>query len=304
MTYNEFIDLMVDRLGEVYPDSTIEKVVANKNNGVVFRGVNIRGVEENCSPNIYLENIFEKYEEDNDFEYALNYVKNAYESAKISGLTSMEYYIDYNQVCDNILFKLINKEYNEELLKDVPYIDYLDLAIVFYYKFPEGFNNISTASILIRNQHMHRWGVGTNDLFKAAMENTPRVLGFSVKGILDTVCDMVSDENVPNELMEKKSDLEPVLVATNNHMYYGAAVILYKDALKTLATKINGDLYVIPSSIHEVIMFDSNSVNEEFIEHIRGMISLINETQVKREDVLSNNLYLYSKDENSLKIVS
>ena len=38
----------------------------------------------------------------------------------------------YEKVRDRIVFRLINRKANEELLKTIPYVPYLDLAVVFY----------------------------------------------------------------------------------------------------------------------------------------------------------------------------
>ena len=84
-------------------------------------------------------------------------------------------------------------------------------------------------------------------------------------------------------------------VLSNNQRNYGAVSILYEGLLKDIGERLQEDYYVLPSSVHEVIIVpESNSPGQEELEH---MIVEINETQVEPEEVLSDRAYYYSRKE-------
>ena len=55
-------------------------------------------------------------------------------------------------VRDNIVFKVINRDKYQELLKKIPHVDYLDLAIVFYYYLEENKNDKGDCLMQINNE--------------------------------------------------------------------------------------------------------------------------------------------------------
>ena len=60
--------------------------------------------------------------------------------------------MDFENVKDRVCFKLINKDRNAELLSDMPYIEFLDLAVIFYVLVSE--DEMGTGPITIHNSLM------------------------------------------------------------------------------------------------------------------------------------------------------
>jgi hypothetical protein len=87
-------------------------------------------------------------------------------------------------------------------------------------------------------------------------------------------------------------------VCTNVNKCNGAGVIFYKDFLKNISEKVGTDLYIIPSSIHEVIIVPANDKIDS--ELLKSMVPEVNETEVTVTEVLSNHVYLYKKTENTI----
>ena len=62
--------------------------------------------------------------------------------------------------------------------------------------------------------------------------------------------------------------------------------------LKKFADKIEKDLIIIPSSIHEVILIPSdNGITDE---EVNEMIDEVNENELETVEILSNHMYLYA----------
>ena len=62
-----------------------------------------------------------------------------------------------------------------------------------------------------------------------------------------------------------------------------------------------GKLYIIPSSTEEVIVAPQSAVDD--VRELAKMVKSINESEVRPEDQLSNNVYEYDIDNHSIKLV-
>lgn len=77
--------------------------------------------------------------------------------------------------------------------------------------------------------------------------------------------------------------------------------MLYEDKLHTLAMELESDLYILPSSVHEVIAV-SAEMGDPY--ELAEMVSEINMDQVALEERLSNQVYHYDKDLRKLSLAT
>lgn len=205
----------------------------------------------------------------------------------------------FNNVKDFIVYKVINHDRNKELLSTVPYVNYLDLAIVFYRIIPETVDSKEKKAVLITNAQAKLWETTPSELMIAASGNTQRIMGVKIRGIFSTIKEYMGDFSL-FEISKKEESEIPLYVVSNSISYYGAAVLLYKDLLKAIAAKLKSDIYIIPCSIHEIIVVKSIKGCEIDTASLREMIDHVNRTNIPEDEVLSSNLYYYSKDTNVL----
>ena len=83
-------------------------------------------------------------------------------------------------------------------------------------------------------------------------------------------------------------------VLTNEQRLYGAANILYPEYLEDIAQRVDSDIYIIPSSVHEVITIPAYMV--ESVDYLQAMVMEVNRNEVSEEDYLSDGVYLYSRE--------
>jgi hypothetical protein len=272
-----------------------------KNNGIVLSGLTVMKDDSNISPTIYLNNYYEAYENGHiTIINVVNDVMDTYHKNKVNGNIDMKYFLDYNQVKEKIVYKLVNTEKNQELLEDCPHVDFLDLSIMFSCIVAK--EEKSTASILIHNAHAKLWNVSTEELYRTARDNTQRLMGYEIKNMNDIVEEMIEaseiDETYDEESMKELSQNAYMYVLTNNNRIDGAVCIIYPNLLKDLAYSIGKGFYVIPSSVHEVIIVPTDDTYEA--DDIKNMIREINDTQVKKEEILSYSLYYFDKEKGRL----
>ena len=264
-----------------------------KNNGIILRGITLMQDDSNISPTIYLNPYYDAYENgETTLGTVIDEVIDTYERNKVNRSIDMRFFLDYDSVKTRITYKLINTEKNKELLNDIPHIPFHDLSIVFQCLISgERFGN---ATILIHNVHLQLWKVNARELYERAMENTPILQGYDVTDMNTVLEEMRAFEGI--EDTEYEEDIQqqvPMYVLSNKSRVHGAACILYPDILKDFATVVEKDLYVLPSSIHEVILLPAEGTEDS--EQLKSMVHEINESQVEDEEVLSDSVYFYRR---------
>lgn len=269
-----------------------------KNNGVVLKGLTVMQDDSNISPTIYLNSYYDAYEDGLvSFRSVVNDVMDTYNRNKVNRSVDMRYFLDFSRVKDSIIYKLVNTEKNKELLEDVPHVEFLDLSIVFQCLIAKEHNG--KASILVHNAHLKLWDVSVEELYQAARSNTPRLQTYEIKSMREVICEILQEEEPETfdyeKCREELSDSAPMYVLSNKNRVEGAACILYPGLIKDFADTLGCSLYIIPSSIHEVLLLPANAFEE--VDEIKDMIKEINDTQVKREELLSNSLYFYDREE-------
>ena len=201
----------------------------------------------------------------------------------------------------HVVYKLISTSANEELLREIPHIPFLDLSIVFYLLFDDGDTRFSS---LVYNDQAIRWHLGAGELYALAGKNSLSLLPPLLRSMADVMRDMAAermDEDTSqlfDHLLEEQRSSHPLYVLTNQAEFNGASCILYPGQLKNFADALESDLIVLPSSIHEVLITPDR--DNSHYDSLSTMVSQINEEEVLREDRLSDHIYLYSRESGRL----
>lgn len=83
-------------------------------------------------------------------------------------------------------------------------------------------------------------------------------------------------------------------VLSNTERFYGASAILYPKILLQFARSIGQDFYILPSSVHEVLLLSKESGARR--SDLNRMIQDINASQVAEEEILSDHVYILDRD--------
>lgn len=257
-------------------------------------GLSLLAQNENTmiSPTLYINDMYEKYSKTGDLQATLREAAEAMDEAFREAEVPP---LDISTAKDNIIFQLVNTMQNEDLLKKLPHRDFQDLSII--YRWVVGVEQQGISSVVINNHVAESLGMGEEELFKAAAENTRRILPPVVQSMNEVMRDMFVADGMPKELADLMiGEQEPEMtmwVISNERKIEGAASMLYEDKLHSLAEKVGTDLYILPSSVHEVIAV---SVEMGEPEELARMVAEINMDQVDLSERLSNQVYHYDKD--------
>ncbi len=307
MEFNEFIDKTQKSVCEVLgKDVKIEVKDVEKNNGVMLRGMIISRGEEAISPTIYVNGFYEDYKSGKSFGEIVLEIVEIYEKNKINGRINLNFFWDYNAVKGRIFLKVINYEKNKDALHNIPYVRIFDLAVVCYYAYLNDF--LGRGSIQIETKHLNKWGVSKEDIMEQARKNTLEKLRVEVKCMGDVLSELLNDKLLETDpdswkvrsLCKKKEEL-PMYIMTLRGRYFGAACICFEEFLADFAKKCNRSFFILPSSIHELILIPDSG--REKPEVLKNMVQEVNAGHVPLEDQLSDHVYYYDISKNSTKML-
>jgi hypothetical protein len=300
MNYESFKEVVaakfLDYMPQEYQGSKIEIKSVTKIN-CILDGLNIVPADKSntgISPTIYINDMYEHYQKTNDLQEVLQVATSKMENS-IKGASYMVPALDFESAKDNIVYQLINTKQNKEMLQNTPNRSFQDLSIIYRWIVKTDMEGIQ--STVIRNSLAEKLGLSEEQMFKLAVENTGRMFPPTVKSMNDVIRDMFMKDGMPAEIADLMVGEMPMKqtmwVISNDRGINGAVSMLYEDKLHDLAEKLGTDLYIMPSSIHEVIAV---SVSMGDPNNLAQMVAEVNMDQVALDERLSNQVYHYDKD--------
>lgn len=300
MTYETFKHQLVFGLKAKFSsDTSIAIQQIPHNNHGTQDAVTILEPELNISPTIYLESYFQQIQKGASISTVLSQIYDYYQEHRSAHSIDTLFFTNYDNISSRIVYKLVHQGKNKELLKEVPWIPYLDLAIVFYCLLSK--SSTENASVLIRNEHLSYWNVSAGDLLSLAQKNTPFLLSSCCDSLTELLLPVL-DQLPPKEQDDTRQAFTtasvPMYVLTNHQRFLGACCILYDDVLKEIAERLECDLYILPSSVHEVILIPADVT--ESVLTLSQMVCEINQSEVSGEEILSDHIYYYHRNTDSI----
>ncbi len=285
MSFEEFIEEMTKKIPGCMEEYNIKSIHAKKifkNNGVVCTGLAICIEGENVAPNIYMEYFYNEYKAGLSMEEIMALFCNEYKEAR----NHMAYDcldINMDNLPKHLFMKLVNYEKNKEILKNCPHIKFLDLAITFRFLVRQ--DKEGTASAMISNEDMEEFKITTGELYSLAEKSNRIVFPPKLMPMEEAIKELAPGEDtVP---------CKEVYVLTNSQGVNGAVYMTYVDIIGAYADRIEKNLYILPSSIHEVLLLpDEGDIDEE---QLGEMVRDINEYVVGNIDFLSDSIYYYDR---------
>ncbi|MGX8714535.1 MAG: DUF5688 family protein [Lachnospiraceae bacterium] len=330
MTYDNFLNYIVNTFQmKLGPDSNVRIQKVIKNNNVHLEALTISREDEFAAPSIYLNGYYEEYEQGKPLGSIVADISDVYDYSRTSFHINSEDIVDFNRASRLIAYKLINARDNEAYLASVPHIPYHDLAIVFYLLL-EGADH-ENATAVITTRHMNMWGSNLDALFDLACANTPRLLKPVFMPLRDMLRELLLEdlrkqasdarlhEDLPEDCELSEETLEgladsmllelcgppgeiDMYCISNDRRLNGAAAILYPGFMKEVSLKLGGSYYLLPCSIHEMIALkDDKDIDPIALEN---MVVEINNKEVALTDKLSDTIYYYDAERDSIKQLS
>lgn len=290
MTFEAFKNRIASTIQLSLPEGTkvtLQRIT--KNNNTVLDGLVITEPDTNLSPTIYLNPYYENaYMKGVDWDTIIRDITAQYFGAKPVDFSVAKDFIDYEKIKDRIVFRMVNHAKNSDRLNDIPHVDFLDFALTF--SCLVDLQGARDASIQIRHEHLSSWNIDITELCQRALSNTPRLL----PPICQNMAELIPLSQFKDEpIAVSPEDLAfPMYVLTNEAKLFGATCLYYDGLLRKLSKRFEDDLFIIPSSIHEVILLPAGKLTKDC--DLNAMIREVNATQLAPDEYLSDHAYFYS----------
>lgn len=253
-------------------------------------------------PVININQMYEEYMETGSFEEAMASFASVLTDA-FQNIPDQYKNFKISYAEEKVVMMLVNTEQNKEMLKNVPHREFNDLSIV--YRYVADMEKGDMESVLVDKGLAKSFGMSEQQLYEAAAINTKKLFPPIVKRVDEVIREMFIKDGMPEELADMMLKRQPpnfnMYMITNDRMINGAVSMLYEEKLHELAEKLGDDLYILPSSIHEVLAV-SAKLNDP--ETLAQMVFDVNMDQVDIEERLSNQVYYYDKDMRKISLAT
>lgn len=271
-TKNLWEQEILDEMRKRYPNADVTIRTVQKIEGDL-RGITIRDKNSNIAPTMYLDD----YKYSGTITEICDKLEKVYKSSRVAKNVDLDWFSNFDIVKTKLRIKLVNYEKNKEYLADKPFVKILDLAAMFYIEVKN--EQIENGSVTVLNNHMEYWKTSIDVMYANACMNEHAI----IKDIVDVMYEM-SGVKMPEALRGKQ------LVVSNEERTFGAGTFIAElDRLK----RLYGKFYVLPSSIHEVIVVPEGKnpfSKKELDEQVRE----VNKTEVAENEILSEHAYYFN----------
>lgn len=205
----------------------------------------------------------------------------------------------YNDVKDRLRVRIMDYEPNKKKFEDLIYGRVSGGFALVPYMILDEISDGAVANItngMAQAMCVDRFTIIKNAMAESEKRNPP---------VLRRLADMLSGKLTRNLLSDgMKHNIEPneLLVLTIDDGILGASALYYPDTMEKISKVIGGDYYVLPSSVHEVLILPATSHITE--QELLSMVWSVNSTVVSREDELASRVLMYDAGAHQLVIVA
>ena len=297
MCYEEFKDILLAELRDFYGnDAKVELKTVTKNNGVKLHGIQIELREdERICPVIYINQMYEDFEAgDIDMIGIIDkIIQIRGDSNKGMDLVDkIGIFTDWTTASDAVFPALIKTEDNKEMLETLVSRSFLDLSVIYLLRIDD--RDGSCASVKVTKDMMKNYGISAEELDEVAMYNLRNKDKPEISTMRETLSRLMHDSVTD---IDGSDQMDCMHVLTNKTGCNGAAQMLN---MEQLSGKYEKNFYIIPSSIHEVILLDDT--DDMDVGMVNQMIREVNESQLSPEEVLSDHCYYYDFENKEVRM--
>ena len=176
------------------------------------------------------------------------------------------------------------------------------------------------ASIVFTDMLMEKLGSSEEEIIKLAKKNTEKIYPPVLKNVENAILETIAmkehdDDNLEmknllkyrsnNNLLEAEqmtlshSEGEQMHVLTNSQTKYGAGVIFYDGILRKVSKIFGDDLFLIPSSIHEIILLPRYANVTE--DELNIILNDVNDGFLNDDEILGLHVMVYDAKTGKIK---
>jgi len=302
---NEFMEMAREDILTMLPkdltkDLTIEQNTVTKMNDQIFYGLTLRKEGEESAPTIYMNEPFDRYMKGEPLKLLMAEVCQQYLDALVNRPEVVTQDLTFERIKDNLTIRIVEAKRNSAFLRDIPYMN-----------MGNGFVAICDVKVVEENSGYWRTTINNGlqqennydkrEMFKAAIENSQ----ISEPAKMSTMMDQLfgdSDRNLLDiEGMIPENSRDHMYILSNKDGDLGSAAFFYPGVREKIAEKLGEGFYVLPSSVHEVLILPESCAPP--IKDIAEMVYEANHSVVDPKEVLSDNIFHFDKETRRLETI-
>ena len=293
MDFKEFVNKLEqdlkDAMAEISPGATVDVRSVEKLQEGSYTGITISPAGGNVGMNLNANQLFDQMQDGQSYEGVLAVaVSTAERGLHDMPAVDVSELMNYEAAKKYLCFDVVGSDRNADMLEKVPHTDKENISMVYRLQLDSTENGAAT--VLITNAMMEQFGVTKEQLHADAMENAQEIRPADFRTMAAVMAEMMG---MPEEMMADMAP--PMYVATNQDKVQGAAVMFYPDFMDQAAKELGGDIFILPSSVHEVLILpDDGNMNAQ---ELKEMVTSINASEVSPEDRLTDSVYHYDAQE-------
>lgn len=293
MDFKEFVNKLEqdlkDAMADISPGATVDVRSVEKLQEGSYTGITISPAGGNVGMNLNANQLFDQMQDGQSYEGVLAVaVSTAERGLHDMPTVDVSELMNYEAAKKYLCFDVVGSDRNADMLEKVPHTDKENISMVYRLQLDSTENGAAT--VLITNAMMEQFGVTKEQLHADAMENAQEIRPADFRTMAAVMAEMMG---MPEEMMADMAP--PMYVATNQDKVQGAAVMFYPDFMDQAAKELGGDIFILPSSVHEVLILpDDGNMNAQ---ELKEMVTSINASEVSPEDRLTDSVYHYDAQE-------
>ena len=284
-TFTTFEQTVIAALKSRLPDCDISEQSVTKHNDITLRGVVVRRKGRDAAPTLYLDPLYDDFNKGATLEDIVDtMVDTVLLSEPIAPVkTAVDLDMSLDAIRDKLTVRLIDTELNKKYLESHPYgLVAAGLAVV------AEINISNEYKCVITKDMAEQYNLNMSEIFVTALENMADRYPATLMSLEDAL--FGNDVNV----LDGEGELETMGTLMNaGSNGFGATAIAYPGIAERIRDII-GDYYVLPSSLHELIILPDNGGYDT--ADLKNMVETANKTVVDACDVLSNSVFFYGAD--------
>ena len=293
MDFKEFVNKLEqdlkDAMADISPGATVDVRSVEKLQEGSYTGITISPAGGNVGMNLNANQLFDQMQDGQSYEGVLAVaVSTAERGLHDMPAVDVSELMNYEAAKKYLCFDVVGSDRNADMLEKVPHTDKENISMVYRLQLDSTENGAAT--VLITNAMMEQFGVTKEQLHADAMENAQEIRPADFRTMAAVMAEMMG---MPEEMMADMAP--PMYVATNQDKVQGAAVMFYPDFMDQAAKERGGDIFILPSSVHEALILpDDGNMNAQ---ELKEMVTSINASEVSPEDRLTDSVYHYDAQE-------
>ena len=297
MNYEEFKEKLAKDVKEQLEKDTGKEFEVEARNvekmNDSYEALTVKETDGEIGVNLNVDSLYAAYEDGTAYEDVVD------KAATMAGDAlsnrpefDVEAFKDYEKMKDKLAIEVVSAERNQGMLETVPHKSVEDMAVV--YRFVVGGTPEGVGSILITNQMLDTYGISADQLHEDALKNAPEIRPLVIKGMGEVLAAQMGVEDLEMLGLNIPPEQEQMFVASVEGNVHGAGVLAYQDFMNQAADRVGGSFFVLPSSIHEVLIIPDNGKFDT--ASLENMVKEVNATTVDPSDQLTDSVYRYDAD--------